>query len=282
MMSKIGSRIQFIPIAWIALLCAFFSGCVAVPIRTATKTRNSSGEVGKKLDLDFIQVGTTTREEVRQKLGWIDTGVKDDRLFLGRWAQSSWGVAWAAGGPPASGAGGWERAWKTRNVVLGFDEKGVVQQVSVVPDEEILKTLSKWVAKDPSRSLDLSAPIEVPVAFIRSGKRFPGTLILGEDSFQFLEDRETKSKEAYDFKISPASIGHLSMGHRGPVKIERGAGAASDLTPPGNVAVTIHFKQKTSVGSEMKVRVDLLTMMTLIKYVAQTRPGSRCKPPMER
>ena len=271
-MPKIGSRIRFLRLAWIALLCAFFSGCVVVPMRAPTKTRSSSGEVGKKLDLDFIQVGTTTREEVGQKLAWVDTGVKDDRLFLGRWAESSWGVLWAAGGPPASGAGGWERSWKTHNLLLDFDEIGVVQQVSFVSDEDILRTLSKRVSKDPSRSLDLSAPIEVPVDYIRSSKHFMGTLILGRDAFVFLEDRETKSKEAYDFRISPASIGHLSMDHRGPVRIERGP--VLDVVPPGKVVVTIHLKQKTSVGSKMKVRVDLPTTMILIKYIAQTRPGS--------
>lgn len=271
MMSKIGSRIQFIRVAWIALLCAFFSGCV-VPMRAPTKTRSSSGEVGKKLDLDFIQAGTTTRAEVGQKLAWIDTGVKDDRLFLGRWAESSWGVLWAAGGYEGAGAAAWNRAWKTHNLVLDFDEKGVVQQVSFVSDEDILRTLSDRVSKDPSRSLDLSAPIEVPVEYIRSSKHFMGTLILGRDAFAFLEDRETKSKEAYDFRISPAGISHLSMGHGGPIKIERGV--ASDVLPPGNVVVTIHFKQKTSVGSKIKVGVDIPTTMILMKYIAQTRPGS--------
>jgi hypothetical protein len=70
-----------------------------------TKTISVSGATGKKLDLEFIKVGATTREEVGQKLGWVDAGIKDDKLFLGHWADSSWVVAWAAGGG-YSAAGG--------------------------------------------------------------------------------------------------------------------------------------------------------------------------------
>lgn len=269
-MSKIGSRIQVIQVAWIVLLCAFLSGCLAAPIRAPTKTRNTSGALGKKLDLGFIQVGTTTREEVRQKLGWIDTGVTDDRLFLGRWADSSWGVAWAAGGEYAA-AGGWNRVWKTHNLVLDFDEKGIVQQMSIVPDNDILRTLSEQVSKEPTRSLNLSTPIELPVEYIRQGKRFLGTLVLGKDTFQFLEDRE-RGEESYDFKTSPENVSHLSMylPHK-PVEV------AWDRLHPGNVVVTIHFKKSTSVGSKMNVRVDLPTTMILVKYIAQIQQGSAAR-----
>lgn len=272
-MSKIGPRIRFIRLAWIALLCAFCCGCLAVPIRVPTKTRNISGATGKKLDLNFIKVGTTTREEVGQKLGWIDTGLKEDRIFIGRWADSSWGVAWAAGGGYSAEAG-WSRAWTTHNLVLDFDEKGVVQQMSFFPDKDLLMAISARASKDLSHSLDLSTPREVPVEYIRpgkptdivspGGKHFLGTLILGRDAFAFLQDRQTGAKEAYDFKTTPENISHLSMGHW----------VASDSLHPENVVVTIHFKQKTSVGSKINVQVDVPTTMILIKYIAQTQSGS--------
>ncbi len=277
-MSKIGSRIQFIRVAWIAFLCAFSSGCVAVPTRVPTKTRNISGDLGKKLDLDFIQVGSTKREEVGQKLGWIDTGLKDDRLFLGRWADSSWGVAWAAVGEiPAVGVS--NRGWTTHNLLLDFDEKGVVRQMSVVPDKDILRTLSKWVSEDSSGSLDLSTPIKLPAEYIRSSKHFLGTLLLGRDAFVFLQDRETNSKEVYDFRISPASISHLSVGHGVPLEglvsseCRTCTGTIRPSVSPGNVVVTIHFTRSASAGSKVNLRMDLPTMMVLIKYVARTRPG---------
>ncbi len=36
---------------------------------------------------------------------------------------------------------------------------------------------------------------------------------------------------------------------------------------------TIHFTQKTNVGGKMTIRVDVPTIMTLVKYLAQTRGG---------
>ncbi len=172
-MSKIGSQIQLNRVAWIAVLCAYFCGCAAVPMRVPTKARNVSGEVGKKLDMDFIQVGSTKREEVGQKLSWINTGVKDERVFVGRWADSSWGVAWAVAGYTYA-ASGWNRSWTTHTLVLGFDENGVVRQMSVVPDKDVLRTLSEQVSKDSSSSLDLSTPIKVPVEYYsKIGRRIP-------------------------------------------------------------------------------------------------------------
>jgi hypothetical protein len=275
-MRRIG--IQCNRVAWIALACAFLSGCVAAPMRVPTKTRNVSGEVGKKLDLTFIQVGTTTREEVGQKLGWIDAGVKGNRIFVGRWADSSWGVVWAVAGY-TNAVGGWNRGWTTHTVVLDFDEKGVVRQMSVVPDKDILSTLSKPVSEDSSGSLDLSTPIKLPVEHIRSSKHFMGTLELGRDAFVFLQDRETSPKEVYDFRILPAGIGYLTMGHGVPLEgwvsseCRTCTGTIPPSVSPGNVVVTIHFKRSTSVGSKMNVRVDLPTVITLIRYIAQTRAG---------
>ena len=261
-MAKNSLRIRLIAAVGIALLCASCSGCI-VPMRVPTKTISVSGETGKKLDLEFIKVGTTTREDVVQKLGWVDTGVKDDKIFVGRWAQSSWGVAWAAGGG-YSAAGGWNRSWKTHNLVLAFDEKGAVQQMSLVPDKDIVNTLSERISKDPGSPLDLSVPIEAPVEYIRSGKHFLGTLTLSKDDLGFLEDRETGSKVAYDFKTSPQNISHLSMGDW----------VASNSAHPENVVVTVHFRQKTAVGNKLATRADVPTMMILLKYIRQTRSGS--------
>jgi hypothetical protein len=165
-MARTSLRIRFIAAVGVALLCACLFGCVVVPVRVPTKSRSVSGQTEKKLDLEFIKLGTTTREEIDQKLGWVNVGLKDDRIFLGRWADSSWGVAWAAGGG-YSAAGGWNRIWTIHNLVLYLDEKGVVQQKLLILDEEIISTLSELILRDPGRSLNLSAPIELPVEYVR-------------------------------------------------------------------------------------------------------------------
>jgi len=256
-------RILILRAVWSAALCAGCAGCIVVPVRVPTKTVSVSGAIGKKIDLEFIKVGATTREDVRQKLGWVDTGIKDDQLFVGRWAQSSWGVAWAAGGG-YSAAGGWNRAWKTHNLVVDFDENAVIHRMWLIPDTDVIDTLSEWVYTNRSPPLDLSTPIKAPIEYIHSGKRLLGSLVLSKDDLRFLEDRETGSKVAYDFKTSPGNISHLSLG----------SWTASNAAHPENVVVAIHFRQKTAVGSKLPARMDLPTMMLLIKYIRQTQSGS--------
>ncbi len=264
-MAKTSLQIRLRGAAGIALLITCCSGCV-VPLRVPTKTVSVTGEKGKKIDLEFIKVGATTREEVGQNLGWVETGVKDDRLFVGRWAQSSWGVAWAAGGG-YSAAGGWNRAWTTHNLLLAFDDTGVVQQMSIVPDKDIINALSDWISNHPGPPLDLSVPIKAPIEYIRSGKRLLGTLVLSNDDLRFLEDREKVSKVAYDFTTLPGNISHLSLGGWG----------AQDAAHPENVVVSIHFRKKTAVGSKLPARMDLPTMMTLLRYIRQNQAGSSAK-----
>src|SRR5437879_8495005 len=136
---------------WVALVAAATSlcqGCVVVPVRAPTRTNGLTGKM-EKVNLDFLQAGKTARQEVTEKLGETDTGVKDNRLFLGRWTSSKWGVFWAAGGG-YSGTGGWNRAWARHNVLISFDEQDIVQQFRQFPAEEMLQQLSACVAEGQS------------------------------------------------------------------------------------------------------------------------------------
>jgi len=75
-------------LSWIALLSV--SGCVIVPVRLPTQTKDIGGEP-KKLDFTFLKSGSTTREEVAKNLAAIDTGVNQNDFFWGRWQSSTWG-----------------------------------------------------------------------------------------------------------------------------------------------------------------------------------------------
>jgi len=265
-MPKASFRIRFRAAVCTGLLCASCTGCIIVPVRVPTKTVSVTGVVGKKLDLSFIKAGITNREEIEQKLSSVDTGVKDGNLFVGRWAESSWGVAWAAGGGYAA-AGGWNRSWTTHNLFVDFDEKGVVLRSSLVPDQNVVNTLSDRISKAPIRPLDLSVPIRIPVEYIRADKSFLGTLILSENDFTFLEDRDVGAKVAYDFKTPPQNLGHLSLG----------SWATSNSSHPENMPVSIFFKQRTPVGDKLVAKMDLRTTMILLEYIRQTQSASSLK-----
>ncbi len=245
---------------WVALVAAatfLCQGCLVVPVRAPTRTNGLAGKM-EKVSLDFVQAGKTTRQEVTEKLGETDTSVRENRLFLGRWATSKWGVLWMVGGG-YSAAGGWNRGWARHNVLISFDDQDIVQEFRKFSDEDLVKQLSAWVAEGHGQPLDLSSPIEIPVEHRHgSGVAFPGTLILSSDSFEYREN------EKHNFKISPQQIRDIqltSVGH-------------GDKSDPRYLNETIHFTQKTNVGGKMTIRVDVPTIMTLVKYVAQTRPNS--------
>jgi hypothetical protein len=250
---------------WVGLAAASLScqGCVVLPVRAPTITNGSFGTMDK-INLDFIQAGKTTREEVTAKLGGADTGINDKEIFLGRWTSSNWGVLWIVASS-SSAAGGWNRGWIRRNILVSFDDEGVVQHYRQFPDEELVKQLSAWVAQGHGEPLDLSTPMEVPVSHRHaSGRTLTGTFILGNDSFAF---REANNYGKHDFKISPKQIKQLSL-----TSIGHG-----DKSDPRYMNETIHFKGKTKVGENMTIHVDVPTVLILVKYLAQTRPDQ--KPP---
>ncbi len=57
----------------------------------------SGQSVNNTVDLKFIRIGETKRTDVLQNLHWADSGIKDERLFWGRWISSGSGVVWAVG-----------------------------------------------------------------------------------------------------------------------------------------------------------------------------------------
>src|SRR5260370_29597214 len=79
---------------WVALVVAATSlcqGCVVVPVRAPTHTNGLAGKM-EKVNLDFLQTGKTTRQEVTEKLRETETSGKENRLFLGRCSSSTSGV----------------------------------------------------------------------------------------------------------------------------------------------------------------------------------------------
>ena len=243
----------------VGLVAASFpcQGCLVLPVRAPTRTNGNSGAM-EKINLDFMQTGKTTREEVTTKLGGTDTGIKDQRLFLGRWTSSKWGVLWAVGGG-YSATGGWNRGWARHNVLIAFDDKDVVQQYRQFPDDELVSRLSASVAQGQGEPLDLSTPMEVSVEHRHgSGRDVSGAFILATDSFAF---REEGGGGKHDFRISPRQIKELdltSIGH-------------GDKSDPRHMNQTIYFTEKTKVGGKMTIHVDVPTIMILVKYLAQTR-----------
>ena len=227
-------------------------------MRAPTRSSGASGEPLKgKADLAFLQTGKTSSQDVREKLAWMNTGVGDKRFFLGRWSSSSSGTAWFVAGLPAEGVGGWNRNWRTRNVLVDFDDKDLVKKYRVFPDSELVREFAARLAENPE-PLDLSKPVEVSIRHRHGpGKYSHGTLLLSSDSFSYHEDGD---KRNHDFEISPKEIKQFRL-----------AGWRSSDDDAQNLDESVYFTRKTAVGEKMTVRVRVADLMLLVRYWTQTQ-----------
>jgi hypothetical protein len=244
---------------WLCILiCSLSLGCVAAPPVPAPTRINGMSGTGST-DLSFIRVGITGRGEVTEKLGWTDTGVNEEGLFLGRWSSSSRGTAYVVG-MGSVGSSGVNRSWKTHDVLIEFNENGVVKQYGEFSDAELVKQLSAWIAKGHVHTLDLSKPIEIWVTVHHGyGKNYEGKLVLGKESLRLTEPGNTTQ----DFTISPGKIRMLGSSRQ----------AADTAADPRGISQTIEFVEKTKVGNKLTLLMDVPAIVILVKYLAQIRTG---------
>ena len=149
--------------------CAFvLSGCAGAT-RLPARTKGPTGSTIQENDIDlaFLQAGTTRREEVVNRLSRIDTGFSNSRMFLGRWSESKWGH-WVILASPGGAGGDVGRNWHVHNLLVSFDENGIMQTKELIDDERVLeRELRAWLAKVPS--LDLSQPVPVGLIPLPAG-----------------------------------------------------------------------------------------------------------------
>jgi hypothetical protein len=162
-------------IACVALMAA--SGCAAVPLRVPTKTRDVSGKP-LEVDFTFLKSGSTTRDEVNSRLTAIDTHVNQSNLFWGRWDSSKWRST-AVGFVPPDG----ERIWRAHNLLIQFDQNGIVKNWGVTDDKKLAQQLDLFDPVAADAPLDLSIPLRaearVPYPEADAG------LVLSSDSFEY-------------------------------------------------------------------------------------------------
>ena len=153
--------------------CALLWGCVGAT-RLPTRTTGPAGASieKKEIDLSFLQVGTTHREEVATKLAAIDTSYSNPRLFWGRWSESRW-AAWVIAGQGSGGG----RIWHVQNILVAFDEDGTVTSKEMFKDNDALwRALHSHMLTAPPPPLDLSQPIRISIRTLKH--REPKAILL--------------------------------------------------------------------------------------------------------
>jgi len=189
--------------------------------------------------LEFMGVGSTSREEVLLKLGEPDEVWEDERHFLYWWLTAR---GYLIDRNPND-----TPMWKKRyDLLIEFDDQGVVKRYG---DIEEWARKGRW-----KKDLDLSTPIEIPVKHYRWSGNEDARLILGKDFFEFRDP-------SHNFRISPEKIILL-----------RPNITQHEPWAPGFFYYDIHFSEKTVAGKKVSLRMDLFSLPTLLEYLRQNSP----------
>lgn len=270
----------FLPCALVASCLFGTFGCVAVPARMPTQTRDSSGKP-LALDLTFLKSGSTTRDEVTKRLSAIDTGVNQNNLFWGRWDSSKWRTTAIGFVPPAG-----ERVWRAHNLLIQFDQNGVVKSWVIAGDKELARQLDVYDPAATDCLLDLSSPLHAkaksPVDVQDCCNKEPpptADFVLTADSFQ------------YNLYFARRSGPHLSTLETPRTNIRRMAvtpeafytGPFSGEVPyaePNHLVATLYFS-KPAVNhygerghfarKKLELAIDPPTFLLLRHYIRQTK-----------
>jgi hypothetical protein len=230
------------------------AGCFVAPIPMTKRVRGYSGEpTTDTMDLKFIRVGETKHDDVSQHLHWADSGVKDARLFWGRWISSGSGVAWGIGGGN-SAVGDVQRHWVAHNLFVQFDEHGTVSQVHEVPDSEIMSQLGAFVLKN-GLDLDLSSPVEIQGKHRKSNSIGDIVVHLRLDSLR-VENAYGSKK---NFQVAPEKIQQVT---------------ASGTGDPIFTQVHLHLSEKTAAGSDPSFDLRPAELFVLARYLRHVCPSA--------
>jgi hypothetical protein len=232
------------------LLCVLsVAGCVGAT-RLPARSRGPAGETfqKKELDLTFLDQSGIQREEVRRRLAAIDTAYANPRLFWGRWSDSKWGYWWFIAAQTGA-AGDAKRVWHVHNVLVTFDEEGVMQKKMQIDDERDL-----WrelhVQLTNAAPLDLSQPMALSVA----QSVWLTSMTLTTDSVQITR----RKRKAAVVEISPLNIVRISH-----------SGVQDKGSSVGITCHTLHLSEKSLMGKRVPFCTNAPTIASIFQYLSQ-------------
>jgi hypothetical protein len=257
------------------LLSLLDAGCMGiVPLAKKTKSPLETTS-NPNTDFTFIHVGETGRAEVEQRLGALDTGLHSPQFFLGRWSSSSLGGFCFAPGPGRGGCAGVERVWKNSNLLVEFDDKGIVKTFQVFTDSQLVRKLGPVAGAQ--KPLDSSQSAELSV----HRHKQPGTAVA-----EFIEGKIVLHSDSLEFVETPARGKplHLTVGAE---KVKKVNSAGEWTAQPIYAYVGIHFFKNPkelggrSAGDGAYYRMTLPDLVTLLNFISQSHTvpaGNASKP----
>ena len=239
---------SFLPLLLAGLLACL--GCIGATRLSARSHGPEGADIQKQeLDLSFLQVGITRRDDVLSRLHSVDSGYSNPHLFWGRWSDSKWGywvVVVGMGGGGAAGAG---RNWHVHNLLVTFDEKGVMQEQKLIDNDRVLwRELHTRLADAPR--LDLSQPMAIPL----------------EGSYDYdTPVRLTISKDAIHVKHRKARRScDIS-----PLNVSRFQHWSTKGASPGTTCHILKLAERTAAGKRVSFCAAPMDVATMFQYLGE-------------
>ena len=236
-------------------LCILLCGCVGAT-RLPVKVVNPAGIriQQKEIDLSFLQAGTTQRDEVAHQLAPVDTSYDNPRIFWGRWSESRWGYWWVLGWPCDNCmAGDAGRLWRMKNLLVTFDENGLVSDRHMVNDAQLWRTLHARIAAIQPPTLDLSQPVRIPLT-----SADPMAIRMSQEGMEF--ERPPESGKP-DVQVAPVKI----------VRFKHSA-IADGAPSPSVTCHTLELSERTPFGKKIKFCSEASYVGILFEYLQQAGP----------
>lgn len=210
------------------LACGFLVACGGAT-RMPVRRRGPAGAQiqASNLDMSFLESPAVQQKDVADKLLSIDTGYRDPHLFWGRWADS--------------------RIWHVKNLLVTFDDTGMMQKREVIDDDRILwRRLHQHVATMPP--LDLTQP-----EFLSVDTSDSLPILLHREYF------EVTTAKRGPVRIAPTSV--LQLTH------DSNKGKRNDAA---TTCHTLHLAEKTSAGKNIRFCGSAEKVVTLFRYLQET------------
>lgn len=218
-------------------------------------THRTEAPNGAKLpDLDFIQPGVTTRDQVEQNLKSLDTGATPG-MFWGRFNHSV-----------MSDPGG-SRYWSRDNLLITYDDQALVKTVRRVGDDHMNLILRDWLVARKTQQ-NFSPEMRIAVTSLRSTSTMIASgvaaeLVLGSNGFAVIE-RGEGSKAAL---------------HVHPAKIKRIESTSPDLCctekerANGEIVEKIWIDSGETKSHPLLVQLSPANLVIFVDYVRQQCPN---------
>lgn len=234
---RVNTYVEMVVFAAVVAFSFVLCGCVP-PLPLARRIELPDGTRFKE-SLDFIKPGVTTRAEIEKRLGNMDTRALPG-AFWGRFSES--------GFSDPSG----ERVWSRKNLIVDFDDGGLVRSAREIKDEQLAPALMGWLTSHPKIAVApiASQPMKARWVSRCHSDRAPELTIAGSGLiFAFRENGVDRTIEVPGFEIADvrtaaygfyfdqlgnrirSSLIELSMTFNGSAEC-RNAVLQVDVTPP--------------------------------------------------